>query len=63
MAWNVSSRERRIEPFVDIPYLVTDNVVVVAPRRARVLGDVQAISGHLGERAVTPVIPRMAISG
>jgi hypothetical protein len=36
------SRERRIEPFVDIAYLVTDNVVVVAPCRTRdhVLGDV-----------------------
>jgi hypothetical protein len=46
LAWNVSSRERRIEPFVDIPYLVTDNVVVVAPCRARVLGDVYTISSQ-----------------
>jgi len=44
LAWNVSSRERRIEPFADIAYLVTDSVVVVAPWKARVLGDVQTIS-------------------
>ena len=46
--WNVSrrARERRIGPFVDIRYLVTDNVtdlVIVAPCRAHLLGDVQTI--------------------
>jgi hypothetical protein len=52
-----SSRERRIEPFVDRPYLVTDNVVrcraTQSSRSGRCSSHLKTISDSSGDKRVT----------
>jgi hypothetical protein len=47
------SRERRIEPFVDMAYLVTDNVAVVGPCRAAELAITVLRCSKNGDKRVT----------